>query len=382
MPVGGETWWVVRDPRELEAWSAAIDSLVARRRLPTLSGAAWMSSLWEGFFPGDQSVAVHLLASGGAVLAALPVRREPGFARKLVSLQNPHVPCWVPALDDRHPRLAALLLDRMLAACDCLELRRLPLDGPLARALRLEASFRDLPVSEHERPRGEVSLSLFGPWPAFEATLSRHLRRDARRLDALGALGRVELELVEGGPALGPALDACFALEARAGRRMSAAPILTEPGARLFYKLLAARAAARKQLALFLLRLEGRVIAFEYGVRSEGRIDCLKTGHDGALADHAPGTILRMMILQRSIERGEATSYHLGQASRGKARWASEVERIGTLRVFADSARARLAHLAIPALRATARRLPGARRTVGLLRRGLALARAAVRRRD
>ena len=351
----------MHDPRELQLWSAAIDTLVERRRLPTLSSAAWTSSLWEGFFAGDQEVEVHLLELDGAVVAVFPLRRERGIARKLVGLQNPHVPFWMPALDDGQPHLAALLLDQLLARCDCLELQRLPLDGPLARALRLEASFRDFPFTEQEHPQGEVSLTLFGPWSSFEPTLSKNLRRDGRQIARLEALGKLEFELVESGPALGPALDACFRLEAQGGKGVDGRPKVFEPGARLFYKLLAARAAAQKKLALYLLKLDGRVVAFEYDLRSEGRLDCLKIGHDESLARHLPGTILRMLILRRSIERGEATSYHLGQASPWKARWASETERVGTLRVFADSARARLVHWAVPIWRNTVERLPGAR---------------------
>jgi CelD/BcsL family acetyltransferase involved in cellulose biosynthesis len=363
-------WSVVRDPRELASWGPAIDQLADRRRLPAFSSVAWTSSLWEGFFPRDE-VAVHLLSMGGRVVAAIPVRREVGLASKLVGLQNPHVPCWIPALDVEQPRLAALLLDRMFAQCDCFELQRLPLDGPLARALRLEASFRALPVSEQEHPAAEVSLPLAGPWPAFEQTLSRNLRRDGRHLGKLQTLGEVSFELIERGPALGPALDACFELEARGWKGQRGNPILSEPGARLFYKLLAARAAARGELALYLLKLDGRVVAFEYDLRRAGRIDCLKIGYDEALARYSPGTVLRMSILRRSIERGEASSYHLGPASPWKDRWGGQRERIGTLCVFADRARARLIHWAGPSLREAIKRLPGARRTVQLLRAGL-----------
>ncbi len=364
-------WSEVRDPRELQSWSTAIDSLVERRRLPAFSGAAWISSLWEGFFSRDD-VAVHLLSSRGSVVAAVPLRRELGLVRTLVGLHNPHVPCWVPPLDVEHPRLAALLFDRLFDRCDCLELRRLPLDGPLARALRLEASFRELPLVEQEHPASEVSVPLAGPWSEFERRLSRNLRRDGRHHAKLAALGKLEMEVCEGGPCLGPALDACFELEARGWKGTSGSSILGEPGARLFYKLLAARAAARGKLALYQLKLDGRLIAFEYDLRSEGRLDCLKIGYDQSLARHSPGTVLRMMVLRRSIERGEAGSYHLGAASPWKDRWVSQHERMGTLRVYADRARARLVHWAVPLLREGIKRVPGARRTVGLLRAGLA----------
>ena len=348
----------------------AIDSLVERRRLPTLSSAAWTSSLWEGFF-SRRDVAVHLLSSRGTVVAAFPVRRERGFARKLVGLQNPHVPCWVPAAGRQHPRLAALLLDRMLDRCDCLELRRLPLDGPLARALRLEASFRELPLTELEHPAGEVSVPLAGPWPDVRARRCRATcAATAATRPSWRRWARWSSSWSKGGPRWAPRSTPASSSRPAAGRgpgqphplRARRAPVLQAAG----------RAGGGPGQAGALpaqARGPGHRLRIRPAQRRAHRLpeDRLRRVARPLLARHGPAHD-DPAPLDRA---GRGQLVPPGRASPWKDRWVSQHERMGTLRVYADRARARLAHWAGPLLRGI-KRVPGARRTVGLLRAGLA----------
>jgi CelD/BcsL family acetyltransferase involved in cellulose biosynthesis len=361
------SWSAARTPGELEPWRAAIDDLCDRRALPALAGWPWLSAFWESFRAGDDAVSVQLLERDGALVAAVPVWTGGAALRRTTCLENAHVPCWTAAVDESDPALAPQLVERLLAGvgADFLELRRLPLDSSLCRALLAAATAAGLSVLLHESPVGEVGLPLHGPWPAFEKTLSKNLRRDGRQIEKLQALGRVELEVVGGGPRLAAYLEECFALEARGWKGQAGTPVLSDPQARQFYWRLAARAGARGQLALYLLKLEGRVVAFEYDLRGGGRIECLKIGYDESLHRHSPGTILRLMLLRRAIERGEAHEYHLGRESEWKRRWSNETTRMGTLQIFASSARGQLAHM-VPVMRGRLKQLPGVKQTVAL----------------
>jgi CelD/BcsL family acetyltransferase involved in cellulose biosynthesis len=122
-------------------------------------------------------------------------------------------------------------------------------------------------------------------------------------------------------------------------------------------------------MRLYLLKLDGRIVAFEYDLCGGDRIECLKIGYDESLARFSPGTILRMKLLARVIERGEATSYHLGRESPWKRRWVKEVDRIGTLQIFSSSRRGQLAHASGPLLRGLLKRLPGAKPLIDFLHR-------------
>jgi hypothetical protein len=376
-------------------WQAAMDQLVDHANLPELASGSWWSAFWEGFHPGDPQVEMQLLYQGERLLAAVPVRADGNLVRRRVGLENEHAPYWAAAVDpralEREPLLAGALLDRLTSGVECLELRRLPLDGPLARALKAEASARHWPVVELTNPVAEVGLPLFGPWPNFQKTLSKNLRRDARLLTRLP--GELSFEVVEGPePGLGPGqrqgdarleaqLASCFELEARGWKGQLGTPVLADAAAHRFYRRLAVRASARGRLALYLLKLDGRLIAFEYNVRGGGRIECLKIGYDESLSRYSPGTALRMLILRRAIERGEAREYRLGRESEWKLRWATDVTRIGTLQVYAGTRRGRLAYYGGPALRSLLKQLPGMQRLVAGVRSRMEAAAEHLRRR-
>jgi hypothetical protein len=394
---GAAPWkWSTARLTDLHAgWQEAMDLLVDHADLPELASGSWWSAFWEGFHPGDPRVEMQLLHQGERLLAAIPVRIDGRLVRRRVGLENEHAPYWAAAVDpralEREPALAGALLDRLTGEVDCLELRRLSLDGPLARALKAEASVRRWPVVELPNPVGEVGLPLFGPWPNFHKTLSKNLRRDARLLTKLP--GELSFEVIEGpGPGEGQRqrqwddrleteLAACFDLEARGWKGQLGTPVLADAAAHLFYRQLALRAGARGRLALYLLKLDGRLIAFEYDVRGGGRIECLKIGYDESLARYSPGTALRMLILRRAIERGEAREYRLGRESEWKRRWATDLTRIGTLQVYAGSRRGQLAYYGGPALRSLVKRVPGMQRLVAGVRRGMEAAAEHLRRR-
>jgi CelD/BcsL family acetyltransferase involved in cellulose biosynthesis len=382
---GAAPWkWSTAHLTDLHAgWQAAMDQLVDHANLPELASGSWWSAFWEGFHPGDPQVEMQLLHQGERLLAAVPVRADGYLVRRRVGLENEHAPYWAAAVDpralEREPQLAGALLDRLTGGVECLELRRLPLDGQLARALKAEASARRWPVVELANPVGEVGLPLFGPWANFHNTLSKNLRRDARLLAKLP--GELSFEVLESGDQLERELAVCFDLEARGWKGQAGTPVLADAAAHLFYRQLAQRASARGRLALYLLKLDGRLIAFEYTLRGGGRIECLKIGYDESLSRFSPGTGLRMLILRRAIERGEAREYRLGRDSEWKRRWITDLARIGTLRVYAGSRRGQLAYYGGPALRSLLKRLPGVQPLVARLRRGIELAGEQIRRR-
>jgi len=80
------------------------------------------------------------------------------------------------------------------------------------------------------------------------------------------------------------------------------------------------------RLALYTLRLNSALIAFEYCLRHNGRIDLLKLSYHPDFGHYSPGNVLRFLLLDQEIKSGEARSYHMGLASDWKTRWATRLE--------------------------------------------------------
>jgi CelD/BcsL family acetyltransferase involved in cellulose biosynthesis len=147
------------------------------------------------------------------------------------------------------------------------------------------------------------------------------------------------------------------------------APILSDPRSHAFYTRLARASAAAGRFALYLLKLQDRLIAFEYCLRAQRKIDLLKPSYDPELAKFSPGNVLRWLILQHEIALGEIDSYHLGRSSDWKKHWVTRTEPLTRLRIYGPGFRSRLAYHGGPRLRAAVKRLPGVHRVYHALRR-------------
>lgn len=350
------TWETIRDAQAFARIAPEVDELVARAELEPLASAAWTLAYWEAF--GErQRIEVHVLRRDGRLVAVVPLERSGVLPRTLRAAQNEHHPYFVPAIDVDDPAVADVLLERLLAIAERVDLRRLPFETRVGRALARAASRRELRISRHENT-ADTTIDLSSDWTVIQGRFAKHVRRDARQQrNRLEAMGDVQFRVVTCGDELAPTLDACFALEAAGWKGTEGEPMRARPDTLHFYTRLAALAAERGQLAIYTLELDGRLIAFEYTIRGARRIECLKIGYDESLARHSPGTVLRMWLLEREARAGQASSYHLGRPSEWKRRWTSELPPVGTLCIYAPTMRGRIAHLAGPVLRSYAKHL-------------------------
>jgi CelD/BcsL family acetyltransferase involved in cellulose biosynthesis len=304
---------------------------------------------------------VHEVRRGHELIAALPMVRSGRAVRVWRSLENEHNPYFLVsgALDEN---AAGVLLDALLADADYVLLRRLPLESQVSIALRAAAARMRLSVSFVEvAGSGDARLRLAGPWDEFRASLPKNIQRDLPRkrrlLERQGVL--TYARVVAHGSELDSALTECFELETRGWKGTHGSPINRVPETLAFYGSLAGRLARQGRFALYVLRLNERIIAFEYSLRGGGHIDMLKLSFDPVFAQQSPGQVLRMLLLEDEIGRGEVHSYHLGRPSEWKLRWASEVAPLCTFRAYASTLRGRGAYLTGPVLRARVKRVPG-----------------------
>lgn len=341
-----------------EPWNELIDGTVS-----PLADRAWLCA-WAEAFGVPTSAAVHALVDGDQLLAALALRREGRVVRVWGSLENEHWPYWVFPWPAPDPASASRLLDQLLADADYLFLRRLHLEGPACRALLGAAEQRGLPHSVIRHPQSDAVIELGPRWADLEARLSKNLVRDTpRKRRRLARMGRLELAILDQpGPTLGQALEECFDLEARGWKGESGSPIRSRPETLRFYREVAQRFAAAGRFVLYLLKLDGRLVAFEYCLRGGGHLEMLKLSFDPALSKNSPGNVLRMMLLEKEVAAGRTHTYHLGRVSPWKLRWATRVSPVGTLRIYAHSLRGRATYLLGPALRARAKGFVAARK--------------------
>lgn len=346
------------------------------------SDANWMRCYWRAFGSAGDELVVHALYKDGTLFAVAPLLRSGGVLAGWRSVGNVHTCYWVVALDEsRLPELAGSVLDHLLAGTDVLDVKPVHSKGPVAEALISEAKSRRLKVAVEEYT-GDVLLDVPTSWADCRAALGKNLRGDTgRKLRRLEKLGHLEFERWKGGPSLDAVLAECYRVESLGWKAETGSPILQNPETTMFYTELARSAALEGRLAIYTLRLDSKLIAFEYCLRAQGAIEMLKLSFDPSLSAYSPGNVLRYLLLEQEANEGAISSYHLGRpadASGWKLRWASRVEPLCRLRIYGGGLKPSLAYALGPGLRGTLKKSVALRRAVRWAR-SIAFASAAKR---
>lgn len=350
--------WTEEGRDAFDAIANAWDDCAQAMDAPPVCDPIFMRCLADCFLSPEDRFALDLCWQGRKLLAAVPIVREGKVPRSSVSFDNPHTPYWLFPMDLGVVGTADEVVTRLLKSSDHLVLRRMHPKSAPTQALLRAAKRLDCPVVVTSSSVADAFVRLQGSWDEFRKSLSRNLTNDVpRKLRKLEKLGRLDFEIVTSGPELRPSLDECLELETRGWKGEHGTPILTDPQALRFYTSLARALGARNRFALYLFRLEGRIVAFEYCLRHRGRIDMLKLSFDPDLSEYSPGNALRWLLFQHEIEKGEVRSYHLGNPRRTpkgpnwKLRWATDVEPLCDLHIYDRSLVGRLSYLSGPLVR-------------------------------
>jgi len=325
-----------------EAWR----SLVAGPGAPPMDDPLWQRVYWRAF-GATQPPRVHALRIGEGVAGVIPLQPGGYVVRRWTSGFNAHVPYGTVALD-ASGRVARSALDHLMRSAQMLELGPLYVHDAATVALTQAARQRGYRVSL-DASGADAILDLPSSWAELKKSLGANLVASTpRKIRQLQRLGRLEFAIVTGGAALEHVLDESFMLETlgwKGERGGPGAPIRASQETLQFYSDLATAAARAGRLALYTLRLDSRLIAFEYCLRGNGRIDLLKLSFHPDFGRYSPGNALRFLLLEHEIGAGQATTYHMGLVSEWKARWASRVEPLGRLRIYDRGIRGTAAYL-------------------------------------
>ncbi|WP_338865825.1 GNAT family N-acetyltransferase [Myxococcus stipitatus] len=300
--------------------------------------------IWlDNFAPGARLRVLTLRDGAGRLSAVLPLWEERTTlygvpVRQLSCAANAHS-CRFDLVAREPDAAAAMFLSylRQEGGWDVLRLTDVP-DGGAAWRLHAAAVAARVPVGAWE--------SLQSPYIVLPATREKHqaalqakfkanCRRRRRKLEEKG---HVTFERVEGGLGLEGTLEEGFLLEQSGWKGERGTAMAQDTATRGFYTELARDASYRGKLALYFLRLDGKPVAFHYGLEHGGRYFLLKPGYDEVLRECSPGQLLMEEVVGTCIDRGLREFDFLGPDMVWKRDWTDQVRRHTWLYVFNDSA--------------------------------------------
>ena len=343
-------WTVAPGRAGIDECSTVWNKLAHTEPSPPTADATWMRCFWDAFGRTDNGLVLHSLYRGDTLAAVLPLERTGRMVRTWSSVTNAHTPFSAFAMNGSIPEVAGHAVEHLLESAGRIDIEKLHVHGAFGGALVEAARSRGHAVEQSERD-GDALVELFGPWEDFRRSLSKNLERGtARKLRQLERMGSLEYGAVTSQAELEPILQECFKLEAKGWKGVRGSPMRSRSDTYRFYMSLARASAAAGRFALYYLRHNGALLAFEYCLRAQRRIDMLKLSYDPDWSKQSPGNVLRYLIFREEIDKGQISTYHMGPPSEWKLHWATRVDPLVRLRIYGRSARSRLSYYSGPQL--------------------------------
>ncbi len=268
----------------------------------------------------------------------------------------------------RSPDALAALVERILAGGRPLTLERIPADSPTIPALREALGSRgSVRLTE---AAGHPAIALEERWAEPGGGLSSSRRSSLRRARRKAeSLGEIEVELLTPAPdEVGTLLDEAFAVESRSWKGEAGTAVAFVPAQNDFFRRYATELAQRGSLRLDLLRVDGRAVAMQYGMRWNNRHWLFKIGFDEAFKAGSPGQILLSESVAAAARDGLASYELLGSRDAWTDVWTKDVNACVGVLALPRSLRGALGM-------ATVHRRGAEERARGLVKRGKRVAR-------
>ena len=286
----------------------------------------WFWCCWHGVWPQCRPE-ILVIEEAGSPVAIIPLMHWRAWCRGLPVRYIGFLDCPSSPLVDvltvaEHDRVIETLLDHLVGRSDwdtaCLQ--KLPVNSPTLKALESL-----LPERFPWHRAGHVLypyLAIDGDWERFYGAADLSLQETHRRVQAqLKRAGGVHIEehrTVDLQSALFLEMLDIISRRGKTDRDLGIAPMRRT---REFFCELTRRACKNGWLSLWSLRLDGHVLAIEYQLRANGKIQTLWAWDDAVNRDFLPGRALHLAILQSLFEGGRVYEYSVGPAVRGDCLW-------------------------------------------------------------
>jgi CelD/BcsL family acetyltransferase involved in cellulose biosynthesis len=203
-----------------------------------------------------------------------------------------------------------------------------------------DGGYRTLARHWQTSPLIETTGSLAEYMESTRPQWMKRLARYRRKMDR--DLG-LELSVAELPADAGSAFEECLRLEAAGWKGGSGTAILSSPATTDFYRAVFEMLRRSGELRLSLLRLDGRLAAFDIGFLFGDRLYSLKTGFDETQSKVVPGLVLRLSIVEHCFEHGLAANELLGGDLPWKRNFATASREHRTLRCYPTTVTGRAA---------------------------------------
>jgi CelD/BcsL family acetyltransferase involved in cellulose biosynthesis len=315
----------------------------------------WLASWWRAFGGKDRLLLLSFRDAACALVGLAPMALStcealPASLRLLRlmgdgshdsdNLDFPVRPGWEGVL------VRALLgwMQENAGLWDLCELNTLPSDSLLVPTLLHSLDERRWACFSSTRPQTVIELA--ETWESYLKALSSKERgKVGLRGRKLEKKYQVRIRRCSEEGEIDPLLMALYELHSKHWQLRGLPGTLHAPARRQFYGELARALLARHLLEFWLMELNGKIVAAQFGLRYGTTVFSLQEGFDPDYAAESVGYVLRSQVLRQLIADGIRRYDFLGGTDESKMRWGAEVKNYLNLRFARPLSRGSL-HLA------------------------------------
>jgi CelD/BcsL family acetyltransferase involved in cellulose biosynthesis len=289
----------------------------------------WFRESWLRIDLSGKRLAIFVIEMNGAVRGICPCWVTPSRRGKFASInpltKGPYYD-WIVAAGERVAVIAAFFEAawRLGSPGAATVIDFLPAASANRAAIEIALQERKARFALVQRPAAPFVDLRSAPWEQYYSSLHPKFRKNLRRLRKQAEQeGALSFDIIRRPDSLETILDEMFEVEFRSWKGAQGTAMKCAPRSGRFYSAVAAWAMARGSLAIFTLRLDGRMIAFDLCVIGARTVFLLKTGFDQvAAARFSPGNLMRAQLIESLYRSGEFDRYDLlGVCDPWKLEW-------------------------------------------------------------
>jgi CelD/BcsL family acetyltransferase involved in cellulose biosynthesis len=301
----------------------------------TFSTYEWLVPWWRAFGGTDRLLVLALRDTSSALvgLAPLAVTVRQVFPVSLRVLRmmgdgshdsdNLDLPVR-PGFEEAFSRSLLDWMQQNSRLWDVCELNTLPANSSSGTRLSADLAKRKWRGVTSTRPQTVVELA--ESWEAYLKKISSKERgKIGLRTRRLEKKFEVRIRRCSEEAEIDVFLQALFELHGKHWQQRGLPGTLHSPARRQFYGELARLLLARRRLEFWILELNGKVVAAQFGLRHQTTVFSLQEGFDPEYAADSVGYVLRSHVLQQIISEGVRRYDFLGGTDDSKMRWGGEL---------------------------------------------------------
>lgn len=320
---------------ELQTIAANWEGLLANYpQATTFSTPEWLMSWWRSFGK-DQELLVAGFFAGSRLIALAPFSLTSVRVAKTIPLRqlrlmgdgskdsdNLDLPVR-PGFEDRFAASLLDFLERERNSWDFGELNTLPPQSPGANALWQLLGRKKWVVIEKQSPASAIALP--ATWEEYLARLSSKERgKIAYYSKRLEKKYQVRFYKCASDSELRGCLEALFELHQKRWQSTGQPGSFGSAARRQFYFDIGRLLLAQGLLEFWLLELNGKPAAAQFGFRFRNTVSQLQEGYDREYSADSIGYVLRARVIQELIAQGVRTYDFLGGEPGYKAKWGAQ----------------------------------------------------------